>query len=155
MSNSPWKGGCHHSPLQWQTRPRAGGNTSLSDELDCLSLTSPFSGKSSLVKMATSSSSAPPRSFQANTLLTKTLPRNPSKATGSCTMLLNSPRTNGTSQLHPDFVPCQSIVLSFSHIVELTLLSCSIRVAGSHLGIRVAPPKIHPPFVCLISTARA
>jgi hypothetical protein len=53
----------------------------LSDEPDCLSLTSSFSGKSSVVKRATSSSRAPPRSDQPLTLLTKALPRNPRKAT--------------------------------------------------------------------------
>ncbi len=31
---------------------------------------------------------------------------------------------------------------------------CSIHVAGTHLSIRVAPPHIFSPFVCLVSTKR-
>jgi hypothetical protein len=76
-----------------KTRTRTGGSISLSDELDYLSLTSPFTGESSLVMMATSLSSDPPTSY----LTYEALPRNPSKATGSRAFFLNSPGTNGTS----------------------------------------------------------
>ena len=83
---------------------------SFSDEPDCLSLTSSFSGESFIVKsQATSSSRTPPRSYRHLTLLTKVLPRNPRKATESISLLfLNSPRTNGTPQLFMDFVTRQS-----------------------------------------------
>ena len=46
-----------------------------------------------------------------------------------------------------------SLSAIFSHIVELTHLLRSLRVAGSELGIRLGEERIHPPFVCLISTA--
>ena len=67
-------------------------NMSLSDELDCLSLISSFSGESPVVKSrATSSSSSPRTSDQHFTLLTKVLLRNPRKATGSSAVFIHSP----------------------------------------------------------------
>jgi hypothetical protein len=84
------------------------------DELDCLSLTSHFSGELPLVKMATSSSRAPSISDHPLTLLTKAIPRNLRRSTRSCTKFPNSLRTNGGSELRLDVVPCQSTVLSFS-----------------------------------------
>ena len=126
---------------------------SLSDELDCLSLTSSFSGASSMVKnRAPSSSRSPHRSAQPLTLLTKALPINPRNTIGWSTMFLNSPRTNGTPQLLLDLLSSQS----HCHLLadcRVDLLSCSLRVAGSELGIKLGPEKIHPPFVCLFSTA--
>jgi hypothetical protein len=121
---------------------------SLYDELDCLSLTSHFSGESPRVKVETSSSSAHPNSSQPLTLLTKMLPRDPRNTTWFWNVLLNSLWMNGS------IVPCQSSVPSLLRIVQLTFLSCSILVANSELGIRIAPPLIHPPIVCLIYTVR-
>ena len=67
---------------------------SLSDDVDCLSLTSSFNGKSPMVQsQAPSSSRAPPRIFKSVTLLTKAIPR---KVTGSCAAFLNPSRPNGT-----------------------------------------------------------
>jgi hypothetical protein len=102
---------------------------SLSDELDCLSLTSSFSGQSPVVKSREASSShAPPSSYQPLTLLTKALPRNPRKATGSSTVFLNSPRTNGTPQLLLDFVTCQSQCHLLAHCrVDPPLMQPSCR----------------------------
>ena len=105
-----------------------------------------------MVKRATSSSQPPPRSFQALTLLTKALPINPRKTIGSSTMLLNSPRTNGTPQLPLDLLTCQSHYYLLAHC-RLDLLSCSLRVAGSELGIKLGPELIEPPFVCPFLTA--
>jgi len=62
---------------------------------------------------------------------------------------------NGTFQLHLNLFSCQSTVpFIFSRILGLTLLSYSIRVAGSDLGIKVAPLTVSPPRVSLISCAR-
>ena len=101
---------------------------SLSDELDGLSLTSSFSGKSPVKRRETSSSHAPPASYQPLTLLTKALPRNPRKATGSSTVFLNSPRTNGTPQLLLDLVTCQSQCHLLAHCrVDPPLMQPSCR----------------------------
>ena len=78
-----------------------------------LSLTSHFSGKSTL-KMKTSLSRSPPRSSRRLTLVTMALPRNQRQTTGSCCKLLNFPRTNGTSsQLHLELMLSSQSTVSF------------------------------------------
>jgi hypothetical protein len=149
-----WK--CYHSPPQCPTFLRAGGNAPLSDELDCLSLTSHFTGISPALIMETSSLPSTPRSDQALTLLTKALTKNPRKATESYSVFPNFPQTNGTLQLHLNLFSCQSTMpFIFSRILKLTLLSYSIRVADSELGIKVAPFAVFSPRVSLILCARA
>ena len=88
---------CHHPPPQCQTRPRTGGNVLLSDEHDCLLFTGHFSGESSTLIMETSSSRSPTLSRVITLLITKAITRNPSEATTSYAVLINAPRTNGSS----------------------------------------------------------
>jgi len=63
----------------------------------CCSPSICISGQSLTLIMETSSSSARPGLSRVLSLLTKTLPRNPRKATESYTVFLNFPRMNGKS----------------------------------------------------------
>ena len=68
-----------------------------SDEHDCLLFTGHFSGESSTLIMETSSSRSLVLSRVITLLISKAITRNPSEATTSYAVLINAPRTNGSS----------------------------------------------------------
>ena len=101
------------------------------------------------VKMTPSSSLVAPQSFHLSISVSEVhTTRNPRLVTELWCRECPSPRTNGESNYCQHIGACQSKVPpSLARIRVDSLSDCRMHVEGSQLGIGIAPPDIHPPFV--------